>query len=151
MLNFGANKKSKFSVEVHGKAELDVFYKIIKFSKEQIHEEMKTILNAGKDVENKIENSIFKYNIICEMQNTLADIDDYVGIGNDETIYVEVEGPEEAELMAEYAAKMFDNLLKQGFNDKNKDVENTAMNITYSSSIFGKLSKIASLSATKPE
>lgn len=148
MLNFGGNKKNKMSVEVHGKGEFDVFCSMIKFSKEQIFAEMKTVLNANKDVETKMDDLIFKHNIVCNIQNCLADIDEF-GMNNDETVFVPVDGPEEAELMAGFTGKMFDMLLKEGFTNKNKDVKGTANSITYSGELFSKLSKIANLSTTK--
>lgn len=148
MLNFGGNKKNKMSIEVHGKGEFDVFCSMIKFSKEQIFAEMKTVLNANKEIESKMDDLIFKHNIICNMQNCLADIDES-GMDNDETVIIPVDGPEEAELMADFAGKMFDNVSKEGFNDKSKNVQEIANNITYSGELFVKLSKIANLSTTK--
>lgn len=142
MLNFGGNKKNKMSVEVHGKGEFDTFCSITKFSKTQIYAEMKTVLNSNKNIEDTMDDLVFKLSIISEIQNCLADIDEF-GINNNETVFIPIEGPEEAELMAEYAGKMFDELLKEGFTNKNKDVQGTAMNITYSSTLFGKLSEIA--------
>lgn len=148
MLNFGGNKKNKMSVEVHGKGEFDVFCSMIKFSKEQIFAEMKTVLNANKEIESKMDDLIFKHNIVCSMQNCLADIDEF-GMNNDETVFIPVDGPEEAELMADFAGKMFDKVSKEGFNDKTKNVQEIANNITYSGELFVKLSKIANLSTTK--
>ena len=64
ILSFGGNKKNKMSVEVHGKGEFDVFCSMIKFSKEQIFAEMKIVLNENKDIENKMDDLIFKHNIV---------------------------------------------------------------------------------------
>ena len=54
---------------------------MIKFSKEQIFAEMKTVLNANKEIESKMDDLIFKHNIVCSMQNRLADIDEF-GMNN---------------------------------------------------------------------
>lgn len=140
MINFGT-KKNKNGIEVNSKGEFNVFFDIIIFSKKQVFSEMKEILNKDVNVEDKMDNAVFKYKLICDTQNLLADINDQ-GIKQNDNIFIPIENVE-ADLFATYSSKMLNELLKSGFDSNDKNLTDKAMAITYSTTLFQKLSEIA--------
>lgn len=148
MLNFGT--KNKMGIKVNGKDEFEVFYEIIKYSKTQIFDLMRTILNNDKNIEIQMDDAILKYNIVCYMQNTLADINEK-GFNPTETVFIPIDGPEEADLLSGFASKMLNELLDNGFSSNDKNLKQKSMIIAYGNSLFEKLSVLGKMSTTNPE
>lgn len=122
--------------------EFNIFKDIITFSKKEVYKEMKLIL---KNIDNKIDKqmaeAIEKYHIVMELKNQISDIEKTLS-EYEEEININMNGTKEANIIARYSENMLNNLLKEGFNSDDKDLEKKAMTVTYSKRIMLKLDNI---------